>query len=66
MILPILLFAALLLVGGILAGAGASRRPQLGNGWRTALVMFGTVTGGVLGAIGLTAGVLALLYLGAG
>ena len=52
--------------GGILAGAGASRRPKLGNGWRTAIVMFGTVTGGALGAVGLTAAVLALLYFGAG
>ena len=87
MILPILLFAAVLvllgllvivllslvigslagsLIGGILAGAEASRRPKLGNGWRTAIVLFGTVTGGALGAIGLTAAVLALLYFGAG
>jgi hypothetical protein len=49
-------------VGGILAGAGVSRRPKLRNGWRTAIVMFGTLAGGLLGAVGLAALVIGLLY----
>jgi hypothetical protein len=50
------------LVGGVLAGAGVSRPPKLRNGWRTAIVMLGTLAGGFLGAVGLAALVVGLLY----
>ena len=50
------------LIGGILAGAGVSRRPKMRNGWRTAIVMFGTLAGGLFGAVGLAALVVAMLY----
>ena len=50
------------LVGGLLAGAQAARWPKMAGGWRTAIVMFGALIGGCIGAVGLAALVIALLY----
>jgi hypothetical protein len=50
------------LLGGILAGAQVAGRSKMGDGWRTAIVMFGTLAGGLFGAVGLAGVVVALLY----